>query len=162
MIGAREFALMQPGLRDLDVEEQHAEDHREGGAQLVPVRVGLLIGVREFGTETDLAVVLQMRGQARTDMGDVTGGFADLREGLRMAIESGPAGFTAAAHVNLGDNVWFAEGPENGQALYEAGAEMGLQQARAHAALPQHFRESPDRGAIEFNEDDQLVVDVQD
>ena len=31
----------------------------------------------------------------------------------------------------------------------EAGAEMGLQQARAHAALPQHFRESLDGGAIE-------------
>jgi hypothetical protein len=92
--------------------------------------------VREFGTETDLAVVLQMRGQARTDLGDVTGGFADLREGLRIAIESlsVPAGFTAAAHVNLGDNVWFAEGPEKGQALYEAGAEMGDRRGAARHA----------------------------
>ena len=90
--------------------------------------------VREFGTETDLAVVLQMRGQARTDMGDVSGGFADLREGLRIAIESGPAGFAAAAHVNLGDNVWFAEGPEEGQALYEAGAEMGDRRGAARHA----------------------------
>ncbi|MGH2540565.1 MAG: ATP-binding protein, partial [Actinomycetota bacterium] len=92
--------------------------------------------VREFGSETDLAVVLQMRGQARTDLGDVSGGFADLREGLRIAIESFsvPAGFTAAAHVNLGDNVWFAEGPENGQSLYEAGAEMGDRRGAARHA----------------------------
>ena len=92
--------------------------------------------VREFGNETDLAVVLQMRGQARTDLGDVSGGFADLREGLRIAIESMsvPAGFTAAAHVNLGDNVWFAEGPEKGQALYEAGAEVGDRRGAARHA----------------------------
>ena len=90
--------------------------------------------VREFGTDMDLAVVLQMRGQARTDLGDVAGGFADLLDGLRIAIESGPAGFVAAAHVNLGDNVWFAEGPEKGQALYEAGAEMGDRRGAARHA----------------------------
>jgi class 3 adenylate cyclase/tetratricopeptide (TPR) repeat protein len=80
--------------------------------------------VREFGSETDLAVILQMRGQARIDTGDVSAGFEDLREGLRIALESAPATFVAAAHVNLGDNVWFAGSPVEGQELYEAGADV--------------------------------------
>jgi class 3 adenylate cyclase/tetratricopeptide (TPR) repeat protein len=80
--------------------------------------------VREFGSETDLAVILQMRGQARIDAGDVAGGFDDLREGLRISLESAPAPFAASAHVNLGDNVWFAGDPVGGQELYEAGAEL--------------------------------------
>jgi class 3 adenylate cyclase/tetratricopeptide (TPR) repeat protein len=81
--------------------------------------------IRASGSETDLAVVLQMRGQARIDTGDVAGGFEDLREGLRIALESSPAQFVSAAHVNLGDNVWFAGDPVGGQELYEAGAELG-------------------------------------
>ena len=80
--------------------------------------------VREFGSETDLAVVLQMRGQALVDAGQVAQGFEDLREGLRIALESAPASFAASAHVNLGDNVWFADGPVKGQELYEAGADL--------------------------------------
>jgi len=80
--------------------------------------------VREFGSKHDLAVVLQWRGSARIDLGDVDGGFEDLREGLRIAIESSPVSFAAAAHVNLGDRVWFVEGPVNGQALHEAGADL--------------------------------------
>ena len=80
--------------------------------------------VREFGAETHLAIVLQFRGQARIDLGDVEGGFEDLREGLRIALEAAPAALVAAAHVNLGDNVWFLDGPAAGQELYEASAEL--------------------------------------
>ena len=80
--------------------------------------------VREFGSETDLAVVLQMRGQALVDAGQVAQGFGDLREGLRIALESAPASFAASAYVNLGDNVWFADGPAGGKELYEAGADL--------------------------------------
>lgn len=80
--------------------------------------------VREFGSETHLAVVLQFRGQARIDLGDVAGGFGDLREGLRIALEAAPVALAASAHVNLGDNVLFLDGPAKGQELYEAGAEL--------------------------------------
>ncbi|MGH2590854.1 MAG: AAA family ATPase [Actinomycetota bacterium] len=80
--------------------------------------------IREFGSGHDLAVALQMRGQARIDTGEVAAGFEDLREGLRLALESASATFVAAAHVNLGDNVWFAGSPRDGQELYETGAEI--------------------------------------
>jgi class 3 adenylate cyclase/tetratricopeptide (TPR) repeat protein len=80
--------------------------------------------VRECGSEFDLAVVLQWRGVARMALGDVAGGFEDLREGLRLALESAPAYFAAAAYVNLGDSVWFVEGPAKGQALYQLAAEL--------------------------------------
>ncbi|MEX2203528.1 MAG: adenylate/guanylate cyclase domain-containing protein [Actinomycetota bacterium] len=127
----------RPGSAELaNVLSRLVASHGLAGrsAQAIAASEEALPLVREFGSETDLAVVLQMRGQARTDMGDVEGGFADLREGLRIALESSPAGFTAAAHVNLGDNVWFAEGPEKGQALYEAGAEIGDRRGAARHA----------------------------
>ena len=89
--------------------------------------------VREFSSEHDLAVVLQWRGQARIDLGDVAGGFEDLREGLRIALESSPASFAVAAHINLGDSVWFVEGPVKGQALYEVGAELADRRAAGGA-----------------------------
>jgi class 3 adenylate cyclase/tetratricopeptide (TPR) repeat protein len=90
--------------------------------------------VPEFGTETDLAVVLQMRGQARVDTGDVAGGTDDLREGLRIALESAPATFVGAAHVNLGDVVWFAGDPAGAQQLYEAGGELAVRRGASGSA----------------------------
>jgi len=89
--------------------------------------------IQEFGSEHDLAVAFQMRGQARVDLGDVTGGIEDAREGLRVALEGAPAGFAAAAHVNLGDHVWFTEGPAQGQRHYEAGAELAERRGAARA-----------------------------
>jgi hypothetical protein len=71
-----------------------------------------------------MAVLLQMRGQARVDTGDVAGGIADAREGLRIAVDGAPASFAVAAHVNVGDHIWFTEGPEAGERLYEAGVEL--------------------------------------
>jgi class 3 adenylate cyclase/tetratricopeptide (TPR) repeat protein len=80
--------------------------------------------IRELGSETDLAVMLQMRGQAKVDTGDVVGGIADAREGLRIAIDAAPAPFAVAAHVNVGDHLWFTEGPVEGERLYQAGIEL--------------------------------------
>ena len=80
--------------------------------------------IREFGSEADLAIVLQMRGQARIDLGDVAGGFEDMREGLRVALEFSSAAAASTAHVNLGDDVWFADGPAAGQEQYERGSEV--------------------------------------
>jgi class 3 adenylate cyclase len=80
--------------------------------------------IREFGSAHELAVLLQMRGQARIDLGDVEGGLEDAREGLRVAAEGAPAAFAVAAHVNVGDHVWFTEGPVAGQRFYEAGIEL--------------------------------------
>jgi class 3 adenylate cyclase/tetratricopeptide (TPR) repeat protein len=90
--------------------------------------------VREYGNEADLAVLLQFRGQARTDFGEIDAGFEDLREGLRLALEGAPAALVAGAHVNLGDVVWFHEGPVKGQELYEAAAELAERRGAVGAA----------------------------
>jgi tetratricopeptide (TPR) repeat protein len=90
--------------------------------------------VREYGSEADLVMLLQFRGQARVDFGDVEGGFEDLREGLRVALEAAPAAMVAAAHVNLGDLVWSQEGPAKGQELYEAAVELGERRGARGAA----------------------------
>ncbi len=91
--------------------------------------------VREFGSEYDIAVVLQFRGQSRIDLGDLSAGFEDLREGLRISLEeAAPAALVAAAHVNLGDSVWFVDGPAAGQELYEMGADLGERRGATGAA----------------------------
>jgi len=90
--------------------------------------------VREYGDETGLAILLQFRGQARSDLGDVEGGFEDAREGLRVALEGAQAALATSAHVNLGDLTWFQEGPAKAQELYEAGAELGDRRGARGAA----------------------------
>ena len=82
--------------------------------------------VREFGDDVGLSILMQFRGQARIELlGEVEGGLADLREGIRLALESAPAGIAAAAHVNLGDAIWFENGPEEGLALYRQASDIG-------------------------------------
>jgi class 3 adenylate cyclase/tetratricopeptide (TPR) repeat protein len=81
--------------------------------------------VSEFGDEIGLSILTQFRGQARADFGDVEQGLADLGEGIRLALESAPAGIVVAAHINLADTVWFQDGPEEGLALYRQASEIG-------------------------------------
>jgi class 3 adenylate cyclase/tetratricopeptide (TPR) repeat protein len=90
--------------------------------------------VREYGSEADLMSLLQFRGQARADFGDVEGGFEDAREGLRVALETAPAALVASAHVNLGDLTWVQQGPVKGQELYEAAAELAERRGAPSAA----------------------------
>jgi class 3 adenylate cyclase/tetratricopeptide (TPR) repeat protein len=90
--------------------------------------------VREYGSEADLMTLLQFRGQARADFGDVEGGFEDAREGLRLALESAPAALAAAANVNLGDMTWVQHGPVKGQELYEAAADLAERRGAPGAA----------------------------
>ena len=90
--------------------------------------------VRDFGTENDLAVLMQFRGQARADLGEPVEGIADLREGLRLALESSPAGYVCAAHVNLADIVWFDDGPSRAEELYAAAIDLGERRGAIGAA----------------------------
>jgi class 3 adenylate cyclase/tetratricopeptide (TPR) repeat protein len=89
--------------------------------------------VREHGSPNDLSILLSFRAQVRIDRGDVEGGFEDHREALRIALEASPAVRVASAHVNLGDNVWFHEGPAKGQELYETAAELAGRRGAAGA-----------------------------
>jgi len=103
-------------------------------AESLPRIEAALPVVREFGSDFDLAVLLQFRGQARVDFGEVTEGIEDLREGLRIALESTPAGVVCAAHVNLGDTVWFDEGAAQGQELYDEAVELGERRGATEGA----------------------------
>nr|MBA3738229.1 AAA family ATPase [Actinomycetota bacterium] len=90
--------------------------------------------VREFGTDVDLAFLLQFRGQARVDVGETSEGIADLREGLRLALGSAPVGYVCGAYVNVADNVWFDQGPAQAEELYEAAIELGDRRGAIGAA----------------------------
>ena len=81
--------------------------------------------VRAVGSESDRAVLLQFGGEARIYMGEVEEGLADLREGLRLALEFGSTGMVCASYVNLGDMVWLDEGPAGALELYGRGIEFG-------------------------------------
>jgi class 3 adenylate cyclase/tetratricopeptide (TPR) repeat protein len=114
---SRELSIVLTRLASAHGLAGHSEEALPAIERAMPV-------VEEFGTEFDTSILLQWRGQARMDLGDVQGGFDDLREGLRIALEESPAEAVASAHVNLGDLVWLQDGPAKGQELYETGAEL--------------------------------------
>jgi class 3 adenylate cyclase/tetratricopeptide (TPR) repeat protein len=114
---SRELSIVLTRLASAHGLAGHSEEALPAIERAMPV-------VEEFGTEFDTSILLQWRGQARMDLGDVQGGFDDLREGLRIALEESPAAAVSAAHVNLGDLVWLQDGPAKGQELYETGAEL--------------------------------------
>jgi class 3 adenylate cyclase/tetratricopeptide (TPR) repeat protein len=90
--------------------------------------------VREFGSAVHLATLLEFRGQARLDLGDVAGGMNDHDEALAIGGAVAPASFLVAAHVNLGDQLWFIEGPAAGQELFERAAELAERRGARGAA----------------------------
>ncbi|MGQ0668477.1 MAG: ATP-binding protein [Actinomycetota bacterium] len=79
---------------------------------------------KELGIEEYVARTLQFRGIFRCELGDI-GGLEDLREGLRLCHELALGDPTVAGHNNLGDWVWFEEGPAAGLEIYRAGIEFG-------------------------------------
>jgi class 3 adenylate cyclase len=82
--------------------------------------------VREFGDDVGFSILMQFRGEARIELfGEVEDGLADFREGIRLALDSAPAGIVVAAHINLGDAIWFEKGPEEGLALYREASDIG-------------------------------------
>jgi hypothetical protein len=94
-------------------------------AESLPLIDRALPVVREFGDDIGLSILLQFRGAARMDFGEMQEGIADLREGMRLALESAPAGIVVASHINLGDAVWFQDGPAEGLALYRQAVDIG-------------------------------------
>ncbi|HJS27211.1 MAG TPA: adenylate/guanylate cyclase domain-containing protein [Actinomycetota bacterium] len=90
--------------------------------------------VQEFGTVIYLGILLQFRGSARMDAGETDEGMADLREGVRIAIESAPAGLACSAHINLAGAVWLVDGPAQGLELYEQASEIGERRGAIRSA----------------------------
>ena len=75
----------------------------------------------ELGIREDFTSVLQFRGVARCEVGDVENGLADLREGLRLSLEGGLVRGAGIGYSNLGCFVWLTAGPEAGLEIHEAG-----------------------------------------
>jgi tetratricopeptide (TPR) repeat protein len=63
---------------------------------------------------------LQYRGVARHELGDATG-IDDLREALRRSLELGHSIEAINTYNNLGDAVWFTEGPARGLEIFGDG-----------------------------------------
>ena len=85
---------------------------------------------RNLGIEGQATRAFQCRGFSRWALGD-RGGLDDLREALRIGLESGLGDDVAAAYINLGDVTWWAEGPAAGLAVYEAGVEFSVRRGIA-------------------------------
>jgi tetratricopeptide (TPR) repeat protein len=75
----------------------------------------------KLGLREDFTSVLQYRGVARCELGDVEQGLADLREGLRLSLEEGFVKGAGIGYSNLGCFVWLTAGAEAGLEIHEAG-----------------------------------------
>jgi class 3 adenylate cyclase/tetratricopeptide (TPR) repeat protein len=75
----------------------------------------------ELGLREDFTAVLQFRGVARCELGDIEQGLADLREGLRLSLEEGFVMGASIGYSNLGCFVWLTVGAEAGLEIHEAG-----------------------------------------
>ena len=95
----------------------------------------------ELGIREDFATVLQFRGVARCELGDVEKGLADLREGLRLSLEGGFVRGAGIGYSNLGCFVWFTAGPEAGLEIHEAGIAFDEQRG-SHGNLHWKIAES--------------------
>jgi class 3 adenylate cyclase/tetratricopeptide (TPR) repeat protein len=78
-----------------------------------------------LGLQDHATSVLQYRGIARCELGEVESGLEDLRTALRLAIEGGFATSAGTGHSNLGSFTWLLEGPEAGLEVHSAGIEFG-------------------------------------
>jgi tetratricopeptide (TPR) repeat protein len=75
----------------------------------------------ELGLREHYTSVLQFRGVARCELGDLELGLADLREGLRLCLEEGYVRGAGIGYSNLGSNVWYSMGAEAGLEIHQAG-----------------------------------------
>jgi class 3 adenylate cyclase len=109
-----------------------ARDHMFAGRQRACFEwaekaIGL---ARKLGIEEQSARALQCRGFSRWELGD-RGGIDDMRDALRIGLDSGLGDDVAAAYINLGDLTWWAEGPAAGLAIYEAGIDFAARRGIA-------------------------------
>jgi predicted ATPase/class 3 adenylate cyclase len=114
-----------PGPELVRAYTHTARDHMFAGRQVEcfewaekAIELAETLGIREQSMRA-----LQCRGFARWELGDREG-LDDLREALRMGLESGFGDDVAAAYINLGDVTWWADGPAAGLAVYEKGMEF--------------------------------------
>ncbi len=73
---------------------------------------------RRTGDADVVAMALQYRGVARTELGDA-GGLEDLRESIEHNLEAKHAREAGIGYLNLADATWMAVGAREGLALHE-------------------------------------------
>jgi DNA-binding SARP family transcriptional activator len=78
---------------------------------------------KNLGLDREVVRPLHIRGAARYMAGDL-GGLDDLRQSLRLGLDVGAGMDAAAAYVNLGEVLSWADGPGQGQALFEEGIDF--------------------------------------
>jgi class 3 adenylate cyclase/tetratricopeptide (TPR) repeat protein len=91
------------------------------------LRLGEELGIHEVAV-----MALQMRGGGRCELGDM-GGLEDLTQALQMSLEYGLGHETVRGHMNLGEWLWWTEGPARGLEVARAGVDFG--ERRGIAAL---------------------------
>jgi tetratricopeptide (TPR) repeat protein len=130
----RELSLAYRRRAGTDMIRGHA------AATLVSSQKSLALA-EELGISEDVATVLQFRGVARCELGDVESGLADLREGLRLSLEEGFVRGAGIGYSNLGCFLWFTAGPEAGLEIHEAGIAFDEQRG-SHGNLHWKIAES--------------------
>ena len=134
------------GAEALDVLEPLPPGPERVGALIEVARAGVLSGDTKIGVrDADRAIALAeeiglpvparalgYRGLGRSQLGDA-GGLDDLREALRLAIESGQSREAATLFNNLGRTIWVFEGPDVALAIYREG--IAFDRARGIAGM---------------------------
>ncbi|MEX2554625.1 MAG: adenylate/guanylate cyclase domain-containing protein [Actinomycetota bacterium] len=69
-----------------------------------------LTAARDMPPGAPLYLGLEAKGFARWDLGDV-GGIEDAKEALSLALDHGTAAHAVRIQGNLGESIWFSEGP---------------------------------------------------
>jgi class 3 adenylate cyclase/tetratricopeptide (TPR) repeat protein len=83
------------------------------------LRLGEEIGIHEVAV-----IARQYRGAAKCELGDM-GGLDDLRQALQMSLEYGLGHETVRGYANLGEWIWWTEGPARGLEVKRAGIDFG-------------------------------------
>jgi class 3 adenylate cyclase/tetratricopeptide (TPR) repeat protein len=78
----------------------------------------------QLGLDAVVVMTRQFLGTARCELGDL-GGLEDLRQAMEASLELGLGQETVRAHINLGDFVWYLEGPSRGLEVHRAGITFG-------------------------------------
>jgi class 3 adenylate cyclase/tetratricopeptide (TPR) repeat protein len=112
---------------------------------------------RELDSKPDLCRALGARGDARCELGD-PGGMDDIRERLRLAIEIENPAEIAGTHINLGDWVWWTEGPEKG--LEHKRAAIDLAQRRGLSTRAMWARAESVWTLFELGQWDRVVAEA--
>jgi class 3 adenylate cyclase/tetratricopeptide (TPR) repeat protein len=128
LVQAIELLEREPPGRELALAYTHsAADHMVANrsADCAAWSERALALAQRLGLDAEAIRARQLRGLARCQQGDVTGGLTDLREALRGSLDLGLGNETIRSYGNLGDWVWVAEGPALGLDMKRAGIEFG-------------------------------------